>query len=94
VSDIDIEQCPHCGGQPKLTAAIEEPAMIEIILSHLGLAAQPPLRAPARQVDLLHAARFAKPDWVGTALGEALDWCSCKRVEGAEIRLDSSGYCL
>ena len=56
VFDIDIEQCPHCGGQLKLIAAIEEPAVIQRILTHPGLAAQPPPRAPAVRVDLLQAA--------------------------------------
>ena len=44
------------GGKLKIIAAIEEPAVIERILTHLGLAAQPPPRAPARRVDLLQAA--------------------------------------
>jgi hypothetical protein len=35
---------------------IEEPAVIERILTHLGLAAQPPPRAPARRVDPFQAA--------------------------------------
>ena len=56
VFDIDIEQCPHCGGQLKLIAAIEEPAVIQRILTHLGLAAQPPPRAPAVRMDLYQAA--------------------------------------
>ena len=56
VFDIDIERCPHCGGQLKLIAAIEEPAVIQRILTHLGLAAQPPPRAPAVRVDLYQAA--------------------------------------
>ena len=56
VFDIDIERCPHCRGQLKLIAAIEEPAVIERILTHLGLAAQPPPRAPAVRVDLFEAA--------------------------------------
>ena len=56
VFDIDIAQCPHCGGQLKLIAAIEEPAVIARILTHLGLAAEPPTRAPAARVDLLQAA--------------------------------------
>ena len=56
VFDIDIERCPHCGGQLKLIAAIEEPAAITRILTHLGLAAQPPPRAPAVRVDLFEAA--------------------------------------
>ena len=53
VFDIDIEQCA-CGGKLKLVAVIEEPVVIEKILTHLGLAAQPPPIAPARKrVDLL-----------------------------------------
>ena len=56
VFDIDIEQCPHCGGQLKLIAAIEEPAVIQRILTHLGLAAPPPPRAPAVRVGLFEAA--------------------------------------
>ena len=54
--DFDIEHCPDCGGQLKLIAAIEEPAAIARILTHMGLAAQPPPRAPARRVDLCQAA--------------------------------------
>ena len=56
VFDIDIEHCPQCGGDLKIIAAIEEPAVIERILTHLGLSAQPPPRAPARRVDLFQAA--------------------------------------
>ncbi len=56
VFDIDIEHCPQCGGQLKLIAAIEEPAAIARILTHLGLAAQPPPRAPAVRMDLCQAA--------------------------------------
>ena len=36
VFDIDIERCA-CGGKLKLVAVIEEPAVIEKILTHLGL---------------------------------------------------------
>ena len=56
VFDIDIERCPQCGGNLKIVAAIEEPAVIERILTHLGLCAQPPPRAPARRFDLFQAA--------------------------------------
>jgi len=45
-----------CGGKLKIIAAIEEPAVIECILTRLGLAAQPPPRTPARRVDLVQAA--------------------------------------
>jgi len=55
VFDIDVERC-ECGGKLKIIAAIEEPAVIERILTHLGLAAQPPPRAPARRVELFQAA--------------------------------------
>ena len=70
VFDIDIERCPHCGGQLKLIAAIEEPAVIQRILTHLGLAAQPPPRAPAVRLDLFEAAKGAKPDWILRGLGK------------------------
>ncbi len=56
VFDIDIERCPHCGGQLKLVAALEDAAAIARLLTHLGLAAQPPPRALARRVDLFQAA--------------------------------------
>ena len=48
VFDIDIEQCA-CGGKLKHIAVIEEPAVIEKILTHLGLSPQPPPIAPARK---------------------------------------------
>ena len=44
VFDIDVERCA-CGGELKLIAVIEEPGVIERILTHLGLCAQPPPRA-------------------------------------------------
>ena len=56
VFDLDLERCEQCGGKMKIIAAIEEPAVIERILTHLGLCAQPPPRAPARRVDLFQAA--------------------------------------
>ena len=56
VFDINIERCPQCRAQMKLIAVIEEPAAIARILTHLGLAAQPPPRAPAVRAYLCHAA--------------------------------------
>ena len=47
VFDIGIERCA-CGGKLMLIAVIEEPAVIEQILTHLGLSPQPPPRASAR----------------------------------------------
>jgi hypothetical protein len=55
VFDFDIERC-DCGGKLKIIAAIEEPAVIERILTHLGLSAQPPPPSRARRVELFQAA--------------------------------------
>ena len=48
---IDIETCRQCGGKLRVIASIEEPAVIERILDHLGHTAEPidpahPSRAP------------------------------------------------
>jgi len=45
---IDITTCPQCGGTLTILAAIEAPAVIIKILSHLGLPTRAPPRAPAR----------------------------------------------
>ena len=55
VFDIDVECCV-CGGKLKIIAAIEEPAVIVRILTHLGLPARAPPRSPARPLDLFQAA--------------------------------------
>ena len=56
VFDIDIEHCPACGGALKIIAAIEEPAVIVRILTHLGLPAHAPPRSPAQALSLFQAA--------------------------------------
>jgi hypothetical protein len=48
---IDIETCRQCGGQLRVIASIEQPAVIERILDHLGHTAETvdpayPSRAP------------------------------------------------
>ena len=48
VFEIDMEHCPNCGGELKIIAAILEHPVIEKILTHLGLQARAPPRAPAR----------------------------------------------
>jgi Putative transposase len=48
VFELDLTQCPHCGGDLKIVAAILQRQAIEKILNHLGLDLQPPPRAPAR----------------------------------------------
>ncbi len=86
VFDLDIEHCPHGGGQQKLIAAIEEPAAITRILTHLGLAAQPPPRAPAVRLDLFQAACGTKPDGILRGLGEVFGQRSGKRQDGMEFK--------
>jgi Putative transposase len=48
VFNLDLTQCPHCGGQLRIVAAILQRQAIQKILNHLGLEAQPPPQAPAR----------------------------------------------
>ena len=45
---IDLTTCPQCGGELTLIAAIEDPAVIRKILTHLGLPTRAPPKAPAR----------------------------------------------
>ncbi|MSQ71678.1 MAG: hypothetical protein EXR27_10395 [Betaproteobacteria bacterium] len=56
VFDLDLEHCPQCGGEFRIIAAIEEPAVIVRILTHLGLPARAPPRSPARPLNLFQAA--------------------------------------
>ena len=53
VFGIDMETCPACGGAVRLIACIEDPVVIEKILTHLAAKAaapeatrRPPCRAP------------------------------------------------
>ncbi len=45
---IDLTACPQCSGLLTILAAIEDPAVIVKILTHLGLPTRAPPRAPAR----------------------------------------------
>ena len=53
VFNIDLEHCLQCGGEFKIIAAIEEPAVIVRILTHLGVATRAALAGP---LDLFQAA--------------------------------------
>jgi hypothetical protein len=55
VFGIDIETCPACGGAVRIIACIEQPEVIDKILTHLdskgacGVARRlPPCRAPSQ----------------------------------------------
>jgi hypothetical protein len=48
VFEIDVLNCPWCGGQRRLIALITDGAVIRKILEHLGLPTAAPLLAPAR----------------------------------------------
>ena len=45
---LDVLACPRCGGRLRLIALIDEAAVIERILRHLGLPAEIPGTHPAR----------------------------------------------
>jgi hypothetical protein len=74
--DIDIEHCPNCGRSLKIIAAIEDPPVIDKILSHLGLPTRAPPRAPARRVDLFQTIWEPKT--------------ACQREPTASLALSSS----
>jgi Putative transposase len=52
---IDIETCGHCGGAVKIIAVIEDPVVIEKILTHLNnrTASAKPSRLPASRASLI-----------------------------------------
>ena len=58
---FDVLACPRCGGRLRLIALIEEAAVIERILRHLGLPTEIPAPRPARAPPL----RVGTPDQVG-----------------------------
>jgi hypothetical protein len=46
VFSIDVLRCSKCGGQRVLVAFIQDPPVIEKILSHLSLSTKPPQLCP------------------------------------------------
>ena len=59
VVEIDLEHCQNCGGELKIIAAIVEAPVIQRILTHLGLQARAPPRAPARERQVAQAGSVA-----------------------------------
>jgi uncharacterized protein YbaR (Trm112 family) len=45
---FDVLACPRCGGRLRVIAVIEEAAVIDRILRHLGLPTETPVPRPAR----------------------------------------------
>ena len=58
---FDVLACPRCGGRLRLIALIEEAAVIERILRHLGVPTEIPAPRPARAPPL----RQGTPDQAG-----------------------------
>jgi len=56
---IDILACPDCGGRLRLLATIADQAVVEKILTHLGLPVEPPRPSPARTPAWLPGVRDA-----------------------------------
>jgi hypothetical protein len=46
--EFDVTACPRCGGRLRLIALVEQAAVIERILRHLGLSTDVPDPRPAR----------------------------------------------
>jgi hypothetical protein len=51
VFEVDVLECPRCGGRRKLIATITEPGVVVAILESLGLPPRAPPPAPARRED-------------------------------------------
>ena len=58
---LDVLACPRCGGRLRLIALIEEAAVIDRILRHLGVPTEIPAPRPARAPPL----RVGRPDQPG-----------------------------
>jgi hypothetical protein len=62
---LDVLACPRCGGRLRLVALIEEAAVVDRILRHLGLPtaipAPRPARAPPLPVDVPEGSGWSDP---------------------------------
>jgi hypothetical protein len=62
---LDVLACPRCGGRLRLIALVEEAAVIDRILRHLGLPntvpAPRPARAPPLAVDVPDGSGWSDP---------------------------------
>jgi hypothetical protein len=60
---IDVLACPECGGRLRLIATITDSSVIDKILTHLGLPAQPPPPMPAKLSEWLPGIE-TPTDWI------------------------------
>ena len=58
--DIDVLACPRCGNRMRLVATIEDPRIVEQILTHLGLPSEPVRADPAQPPPASAADLFAE----------------------------------
>jgi len=56
VYEIDVLDCPDCGGRLRIVSAIEDPPVIRKILSHLGVASSPPPESRSPEVFVVYEA--------------------------------------
>jgi len=60
---IDVLACPECGGRLRLIATITDSSVIDKILTHLGLPAEPPTPMPAKLSEWLPGIETPS-DWI------------------------------
>jgi len=59
--DLDVLRCPRCSGRVQLIATIDDPAVIQRILAHLGLPGVRDGPPPAAAVSAAPAEQPALP---------------------------------
>ena len=65
VFEVDVLECPRCGGRRKLIGVITEGAVVSAILDSLGLPTRAPPQAPARRED---GCEQRELEWQGEAV--------------------------
>lgn len=68
---LELEHCPHCGGELKIIAAILEQPVIEKIPTHLGLQARAPAREQALRAAWAHSTTVDRAAWCHGLRGSA-----------------------
>ena len=58
---LDVLECPRCSGRLRLIAVIDDPAVIQRILRHLGLPTGIPEARPARSPPMTEPVLGATP---------------------------------